>query len=353
MYGVIINHAAVFPVFPIASGAEARQFCNYLQSQRHFNSALNIKVSREQGRERERTMLGRGENDRLGLGRMVMMMGQPLQVNQTVEMGGGERVPPPQWSEEETREFIGIRGELERDFKVTKRNKTLWEVVSSKMKERGYKRSPDQCKCKWKNLVNRYKGKETSDPENGRQCPFFDELNAIFTERAKSMQRMLLKSEAGGASQAKKKMRRHGEHSSDEFTEGDDDDDNSEEERSLIRSRKKKPPPQTAATRTTAALDKSRGGGSSIQEILQDVFQQQQQMEMQWQEAMERRAQERCMFEQEWRQSMEKLETERLLMEQAWREREEQRRMREENRAEKRDALLTTLLNRLIHEDLQ
>ncbi|KAK9095668.1 hypothetical protein Scep_027137 [Stephania cephalantha] len=63
----------------------------------------------------------------------------------------------PQWSHQETREFIAIRAELERDFTVAKRNKTLWQVVSGKMKERGFLRSPDQCKCKWKNLVNRYK----------------------------------------------------------------------------------------------------------------------------------------------------------------------------------------------------
>ncbi|KAF6168766.1 hypothetical protein GIB67_012164 [Kingdonia uniflora] len=63
-----------------------------------------------------------------------------------------------QWSHEETRDFIWIRGELERDFTIAKRNKTLWEIVAKKMKERGFKRSPNQCKCKWKNLVNRYKG---------------------------------------------------------------------------------------------------------------------------------------------------------------------------------------------------
>lgn len=49
---------------------------------------------------------------------------------------------------------------------------------------------------------------------------------------------------------------------------------------------------------------------------------------------------------------MEKLEKERLMLEQAWWDREEQRRMREDMRAEKRDALLTTLLNKLLQEDL-
>ncbi|GKB52639.1 hypothetical protein Tco_0903392, partial [Tanacetum coccineum] len=48
------------------------------------------------------------------------------------------------WSERETRDLIAIRGELEGDFVVSKRNKGLWEVVGVKMKELGYARSGDQ-----------------------------------------------------------------------------------------------------------------------------------------------------------------------------------------------------------------
>lgn len=100
---------------------------------------------------------GGGENEN-PVGQMGMIPGLPLQLN---PMSGGsashkeERVP--QWSHQETRDFISIRAELERDFTLAKRNKTLWEAVAAKMKERGYRRSPEQCKCKWKNLVNRYK----------------------------------------------------------------------------------------------------------------------------------------------------------------------------------------------------
>lgn len=84
----------------------------------------------------------------------------------TASVGGGgcddddfprldERVV--QWGNQETREFIAIRGELEAEFTVTKRNKSLWKLVAAKMKDLGYRRTPEQCKCKWKNLVNRYK----------------------------------------------------------------------------------------------------------------------------------------------------------------------------------------------------
>ena len=103
------------------------------------------------------------------------------------------------------------------------------------------------------------------------------------------------------------------------------------------------------AEKSPRASGSSAGG--DVQEMLKEFLQQQQKMEMQWREMMERRSHERQLFEQEWRQSMEKLERERLMIEQAWRDREEQRRIREESRAERRDALLTTLLNKLIREN--
>lgn len=63
-----------------------------------------------------------------------------------------------QWGYHETKEFIGLRAELEKDFVATRgSSKTMWEIISSQMKERGYRRTAAQCKCKWKVLVNRYK----------------------------------------------------------------------------------------------------------------------------------------------------------------------------------------------------
>ena len=68
----------------------------------------------------------------------------------------------PQWSHQETVALIAIRGELERDFSTSKRNKSLWETVASRMREKGFNRTPHQCKCKWKNLLIRYKVKVSS-----------------------------------------------------------------------------------------------------------------------------------------------------------------------------------------------
>ncbi|ONK71623.1 uncharacterized protein A4U43_C04F10610 [Asparagus officinalis] len=213
------------------------------------------------------------------------------------------------------------------------------------MRERGYQRSPDQCKCKWKNLVNRYKGKETSetsDPDNGKHCPFFDELHAVFTERARNMQH-LLESETSTLNHPQKKLKRSsGVRFSDEISDADDDNEESDDEQHLTKNRKKK----------TDKIHKPKAANNNVHELLQDFLQQQQRAEAQWRDLMERMGQERRMFEKEWQQSMEKLERERFMLERAWQEKEEQRRITEENRALKRDALLNTLLHKLIQEDL-
>ncbi|MCD9639957.1 hypothetical protein HAX54_024954 [Datura stramonium] len=100
----------------------------------------------------------------------------------------------------------------------------------------------------------------------------------------------------------------------------------------------------------------SSSGGSgnnlvtSLKEILDDFMKQQMAMEMQWLKAYEAKEEERRIKEMEWRQTMEALENERLMLERRWREREEQRKVREEARAEKRDDYHSSL-NKLRRED--
>ncbi|KAI5584558.1 hypothetical protein POPTR_006G101400v4 [Populus trichocarpa] len=243
----------------------------------------------------------------------------------------------PQWSIQETKEFLMIRAELDPTFMEKKRNKVLWEVISKNMKEKGYNRSAEQCKCKWKNLVTRYKGYETIEPESMRhQFPFYNELQAIFTSR---MQRMLWVDAEGAASGSKKKA---AQLSSDEE---EDNEEISEGEKGSSRKRIKK-------GKAVGGASCSTGNSNSLRETLEDFMKQQMQMEMQWRETFEARENERRMKEMEWRQIMEGIENERTTMDRRWREIEEQRRVREEARAEKRDALITALLNKLRREDM-
>ncbi|OIS97997.1 PREDICTED: trihelix transcription factor GT-3b-like [Nicotiana attenuata] len=235
----------------------------------------------------------------------------------TSGVGGGDRFP--QWSIQETKDFLMIRGEMDQNFMETKRNKLLWEVIATKMKEKGYNRSAEQCKCKWKNLVTRYKGCETMEAEAQRkQFPFYNELQAIFMERMLRME-----------------------------VEEEEYDEDSEEEKGCNK-KKRKLKGKTSSSSSNVASGNLVG---NLKEILDEFMNKQMEMEMQWQKEYERREEERKIKEMEWRQKMEALQNERLMMEKRWREREEQWKMREEARAEKRDALITALLNKLRSED--
>ncbi|XP_052171843.1 trihelix transcription factor GT-3b-like [Diospyros lotus] len=246
----------------------------------------------------------------------------------------------PQWSIQETRDFLVIRAELDQSFMETKRNKLLWDVISTKMREKGYNRSAEQCKCKWKNLVTRYKGCETMESEAVRQqFPFYNELQAIFTGR---MQKMLwIETEGGGGTKKKGVVQL----SSEEEEENEESDG---EKGGGSRKRRK-----TAKGGGTHPGPSSSGSGSinSLKEVLEEFMKHHMQMEMEWIKQHEAREEERKMKEMEWRQQMEALEKERQMMERRWREREEQRWVREEARAERRDALITALLNKLTRED--
>ncbi|KAI3468476.1 hypothetical protein Pfo_025139 [Paulownia fortunei] len=267
-----------------------------------------------------------------------------------------------QWSYQETRDFIEIRAQLEWDFTTSKRNKNLWEMVANRMRDKGYRRTIDQCKCKWKNLVNRYKGQEASDLDNCRQCPFFYELHALFTARDNRMQQAQLDSETGSMKGRKRLENVSGDQSHEEYSEVPEDEEDTDvdqagkgtvalKRKAVGGKRHKTGPSEKNLMQSLKNVNNNGCVLASLQEMLGNFFQQQQRIDMQWKESMEKCAQERELFEQEWRQTMEKLEREKMKMEQAWRKREEQRRLREQSRAEKRDALLTTLLNKLIREE--
>ncbi|KAK6152525.1 hypothetical protein DH2020_015160 [Rehmannia glutinosa] len=221
--------------------------------------------------------------------------------------GGGDRFP--QWSIQETRDFLMVRAELDPAFMETKRNKLLWEMVSTRMKDMGYNRSPDQCKCKWKNLFTRYKNAKNAVARGGRR---------------RHRGRHHLEEESGGAFSS----------SDDEEIKHENDDVGSSKKRRKLK-----------GNISNNIID-------GLKEIMEDFMRQQMEMEMQWLRAYEEREERRRVKEMEWRQKMEALENERIMMERRWREREEQRKIREEGRAEKREALIVALLNKLRREGM-
>eukprot|EP00250_Pteridium_aquilinum_P007651 c17321_g2_i1 orf=258-1037(+) len=247
----------------------------------------------------------------------------------------------PQWSAQETADFIGIRGELEKDITHAKHIKTLWKTIASKMRQRGYSRSAEQCKCKWNTLVNGYKGKEILQPNSSQQCRYFEELHAIFTNRSKKLDKLLRELEAD---LKMRKKARNLDRSSEEFSNEDDEDDESEGEQ---RGKSKKRNIDRERTRATA--EKCRA--NNMRTMLEYFSQQQQRLELQWRELIERRAEECRRREQEYNNVMASLENESFVREQHWLDKEDERRAREEARADQRDALLTAILNRIVKGD--
>ncbi|KAJ9543144.1 hypothetical protein OSB04_022851 [Centaurea solstitialis] len=248
-------------------------------------------------------------------------------LHHTIEGGGsGDRFP--QWSMQETKDLLVIRGELDSSFMETKRNKRLWEVISTKMKERGYNRSAEQCKNKWKNILTRYKGYETIEQESMRhEFPFYDELQVIFTNRMQRILGMEVESIPSGSN------KRGMEFSSNEE---DENEDRLVEKASYSSKKKQKP----IDNRNNDLIN-------NLKEVLDEYMKRQMDIETQSMKRYEAIEEERRMKEMEWRQKMEALRKERIMLDERWREREEKRRNQEEARIEKRDALITTLLEKL------
>ena len=193
---------------------------------------------------------------------------------------------------------------------------------------------------------------ETTEPEPIRQqFPFYNEIQSIFTAR---MQRMLW-SEPRTSSK-----RKHNQFSSDEEVEEVEElnQDINDELLSFVETHKKDAEVITTSTFTNPKKRAKKGkgitgstkaetAGSTLKEILENFMRQTVKMEKEWRDAWEMKEREREKRETEWRRRMSELEEERSATERRWMERENERRLREEARAQKRDTIIDILLSKL------
>ncbi|XP_074588492.1 trihelix transcription factor GT-3b-like isoform X1 [Curcuma longa] len=246
--------------------------------------------------------------------------------------GGATDQRLPQWSHEETRELLAIRAQLDKSFTETKRNKPLWEATSSLLLLKGFSRTPDQCKSKWKNLVTRFKqGSESLTESEKQHFPFYEEMRRIFSDREAAPP----PSEKGKQAVLQVEELDEKELASEELEE-------EEESGKTGRRKKRKLDRQVAAERSKPT--------EAINVAVREFMRRQMEMEARWLEATESREAARRAEQEEWRRLMEGLRAERAEMDRRWREREEERRAREEARAERRHQLLVTLLDKLISQ---
>ncbi|KAJ3676358.1 hypothetical protein LUZ60_003770 [Juncus effusus] len=251
-----------------------------------------------------------------------------LQQVQITSQESIDRERLPQWTHAETAEFLSIRADLDASFMSTKRNKPLWESISARLQLKGFHRTPDQCKSKWKNLVTRFKGSDAME-DAGKQFPFYEEMRNIFSRRLDKS--FVLDNKKGKDKEWNEE---------DEEEEEEEDDEHELENTTEERNKKKR-----------KVVGKKKGGIEfELKMALQAIAKQQMEMQMKWLEESEAREAERRDKEEKWRRSMISLCEERMAMARRWREREEARNARAEARAERQHSLITAILSKLEEE---
>lgn len=103
--------------------------------------------------------------------------------------GGGGGGSSSRWPKAEVQALIRLRTNLDMKYQESGPKGPLWEEISAGMNKIGYNRSAKRCKEKWEN-INKYfkKVKESNKkrPEDSKTCPYFQQLEVLYKEKAKS-----------------------------------------------------------------------------------------------------------------------------------------------------------------------
>ncbi|XP_061177434.1 zinc finger and SCAN domain-containing protein 29-like [Saccostrea echinata] len=96
------------------------------------------------------------------------------------------------WPEEETLTLLSIweENEIEEQLENPKTNNTsIYKTISSEMTDKGYKRTPEQCKVRMHTLKRSYRQCKGNTKESGKgrkTCKYFEKLDAILGTRPAS-----------------------------------------------------------------------------------------------------------------------------------------------------------------------
>lgn len=92
------------------------------------------------------------------------------------------------WVQEETRSLIGFRREVDGLFNTSKSNKHLWEQISTKMRDKGFDRSPTMCTDKWRNLLKEFKKARHQVKVGSRSAKmsYYEDLEELLRDRNKN-----------------------------------------------------------------------------------------------------------------------------------------------------------------------
>ncbi|XP_020822233.2 LOW QUALITY PROTEIN: zinc finger and SCAN domain-containing protein 29-like [Phascolarctos cinereus] len=94
-----------------------------------------------------------------------------------------EKVAGVHWGYEETKIFLGILSEswIYEKLRTCHRNRQVYRIVAKRLRERGFLRTLEQCRYRFKNLQTNYrKARSTHTPGT---CPFYEEMDALMSPR--------------------------------------------------------------------------------------------------------------------------------------------------------------------------
>ncbi|XP_047981118.1 trihelix transcription factor DF1-like [Salvia hispanica] len=138
------------------------------------------------------------------------------------------------WPKAEVEALIQLRKDLEVKYQESGPKGPLWEEISKAMSNIGYNRSSKRCKEKWEN-INKYfkKVKESNKkrPEDSKTCPYFNQLDAMYKERAKSLVPsfnlgpIMAQPEQQWPQQQMHESERHNGNNGEDENEGEDEED--------------------------------------------------------------------------------------------------------------------------------
>ncbi|KAJ0255991.1 Trihelix transcription factor GT-2 [Hirschfeldia incana] len=113
--------------------------------------------------------------------------GKDMKMEETNEVGGGGG-GGSRWPRPETLALLRIRSEMDKSFRDSTLKAPLWEEISRKMMDLGYKRSAKKCKEKFENVYKYHKRTKEgrSGKSEGKTYRFFEELEAFESQPAKS-----------------------------------------------------------------------------------------------------------------------------------------------------------------------
>ncbi|GAA0174754.1 hypothetical protein LIER_28084 [Lithospermum erythrorhizon] len=108
-------------------------------------------------------------------GGCIMEFGGAVEGEQRGASGGNR------WPRQETMALLKIRSEMDAAFRDSSLKGPLWEEISRKMMELGYKRNPKKCREKFENVFKYHKRTKEgrSSKSEGKTYKFFDQLAAL------------------------------------------------------------------------------------------------------------------------------------------------------------------------------